>query len=105
MKRIDAIRARLDKWNDPETTTDQKLEEGVVNEWLDYSDSDAYWLLTSLDELLKKSRGFIEEVDTQVDTAVLRLDAEGYFRHMRELRAAIHEIETAVEADRPPGKK
>jgi type II restriction/modification system DNA methylase subunit YeeA len=100
MKRLDAVRARHERQVDETTDIDQKLEDGVINEWLDYGDSDIEFLLKSLDEMLRVSWAFIEEVDEHVDAAAIKPEAETYFTKLKELRLAIHRIRT--EEEEPP---
>lgn len=60
MKKLDAIKQRLEQVTDAGTNTDAKLESGAIMDWVNYADEDMAWLIARLDELAERGEQLLK---------------------------------------------
>ena len=57
MDRLLDIKYRLQRESDPNTNTDEKLENGATADWVTHAESDMWWLIGEVEILRKRCAG------------------------------------------------
>jgi hypothetical protein len=94
MKKLDAIRLRLERISSPDTNTDEKLENGAIMDSVQHSEADIAWLLSRVGELVEAGSKVLGDIDHSGKTL--------YIEGLVELRAAINRTLNTTEGDGRP---
>jgi hypothetical protein len=74
MRKLDAIKQRLAKATDPNTNTDEKLENGGITDFVMYGESDVAWLLERVGELMNAGQRVLIPYDSDTNDLLLAIN-------------------------------